>query len=101
MIFTLSSTAKEDLREIARFTEAKWGKAQRDHYIRQLDASFHLLAQQPERAKSFDEIMPGYRRYKTGRHYIFLKQDKAGGIMILRILHEKMDVLQHLRDKEP
>ncbi len=42
--FALTHKAKADLREIALHTEQRWGKEQRNHYIRQLDMAFHVLA---------------------------------------------------------
>lgn len=39
-LFQLSPDAKSDLRAIALFTQNRWGKAQRNLYIKQLDDAF-------------------------------------------------------------
>lgn len=41
--FALTSKAKADLRAIAIFTEKRWGREQRNLYIKQFDDVFHLL----------------------------------------------------------
>ena len=35
--YLLTSSARKDVVEIGRFTTEKWGKRQRDTYLRQLD----------------------------------------------------------------
>ncbi|MFG1491088.1 type II toxin-antitoxin system RelE/ParE family toxin [Oceanospirillum sp. HFRX-1_2] len=42
--FMLTVAAKTDLREIALFTQRRWGKEQRNAYLKQFDDSFWLLA---------------------------------------------------------
>ena len=39
MAFALTSAAKSDLKAIARFTEKRWGRVQRNLYIKQFDDS--------------------------------------------------------------
>jgi toxin ParE1/3/4 len=45
--FSLSHSAKTDLRGIARFTEKHWGRTQRLHYLKGLDETFKILADSP------------------------------------------------------
>jgi plasmid stabilization system protein ParE len=54
--FQLSNEAKGDLRSIAIFTEKRWGRAQRNLYIKQLDEAFLMLAQSPDLGISCDYI---------------------------------------------
>ena len=42
--FTLTLRAKSDLKFIAKFTEDRWGRVQRNIYIKQFDEAFHMLA---------------------------------------------------------
>lgn len=96
-IFRLTELAKQDLRSIGRFTEATWGREQRNRYLAKLDTCFQLLAQEPQRGKACDDIRPGYRKYHVGRHLIFYRQSSKG-IEIIRILHNRMDIEVHLDD---
>jgi toxin ParE1/3/4 len=47
MSFALTNKAKADLREIAIYTQERWGQQQRNFYLKQFDAAFHFLAKHP------------------------------------------------------
>jgi toxin ParE1/3/4 len=93
--FRLTARARQDLRSIGRYTQATWGREQRNRYLGKLDAAFHLLAQEPQRGRDCDYIRPGYRKYHVGRHLIFYSQSPSG-LDIIRILHDQMDIEAHL-----
>ncbi len=90
--FVLTQKAKADLRAIAIFTEERWGKEQRNVYIKQFDDAFHMLANAPLIGKQCDYIKNGYRKFPQGSHIIFYKDGANAKIEIVRILHESMDV---------
>lgn len=96
--FRLTNKAKTDLRKIGRDTEKQWGREQRNTYLEKLDGSFHLLADNPGMAKACPEVGQGYRYHHVGRHFIFYRQLEHPFIQIeiVRILHDRMDYLQHL-----
>ena len=91
-LFALTSKAKEDLRAIAIFTEERWGREQRNIYVKQFDDAFHWLANSPLVGKACDHIKDGYRKFPQGSHLIFYKQGNQTKIEIVRILHKSMDV---------
>ncbi|GHC17004.1 type II toxin-antitoxin system RelE/ParE family toxin [Aidingimonas halophila] len=93
----LSRKAKADLKSIALYTERKWGREQRNHYILQFDQCFHLLGENPDLGQACDEISPGYRQYPQGRHIIFYRPATEGVVEIIRILHKRMLPEGHLR----
>jgi len=95
--FTLTVTAKTDLREIALFTQRRWGKEQRNAYLKQFDDSFWLLAENPDIGKTCDEIRAGYRKFPQGSHVIFYQQTGNQQIRVIRILHKSMDVSLQVR----
>lgn len=90
--FSLTLAAKTDLKEIALFTQRRWGVLQRNVYLKQFDAAFWLLAKNPEIGKACDEIRPHYRKFPQGSHVIFYRQNGSQSIRIIRILHKGMDV---------
>lgn len=96
--FTLRPTAQIDLELIWRYTLDQWGEQQADTYIRQLNEGFHLLAREPETGRDCGYIRPGYRKYHTGRHIIFYRPVSDSEIEVVRVLHERMDVNQHLSE---
>ncbi|MCS0265646.1 type II toxin-antitoxin system RelE/ParE family toxin [Vibrio sp. YT-16] len=90
--FQLTNKAKSDLRDIALFTSRRWGREQRNIYLKQFDDSFWLLAESPDIGKTCDEIRDGYRKFPQGSHVIFYRQIGSQNIEIIRILHKSMDV---------
>lgn len=90
--FALTRKALADLRAIAIYTEDRWGKKQRDLYIRQLDGAFRRLANAPLAGKPCDYIKAGYRKYPQGSHIIFYQRSSRYIIQIVRILHKNMDI---------
>jgi toxin ParE1/3/4 len=90
-LFQLSKEAKSDLRSIAFFTESRWGKAQRNLYIKQLDDAFLTLAQNPGAGIPCDYIRAGYRKFPHASHIIFYKSCTSATILVVRILHKSMD----------
>lgn len=94
-IFKITNKAREDLIDIARFTESKWGLDQRRFYLRQLDLTFHALADNPHLGQACNEIRQDYFKYSEGSHVIFFRLSDEECIEIVRILHKRMDVVSH------
>lgn len=90
--FVLTRAALDDLRQIGRFTAQQWGIDQRNRYLRQLDAAFHALGENPDLGNACDDIRSGYRKLPQGSHMIFYTQQAGVEIRIVRILHKRMDV---------
>lgn len=90
--FRLSRAAKNDLRQIAIYTEEQWGREQRNAYLHQLDDQFHTIARKPTIGKPCDEIKPGYRKSSVGKHIIFYTTELSDMINIIRILHKNSDI---------
>ncbi|WP_347888513.1 type II toxin-antitoxin system RelE/ParE family toxin [Nitrosomonas europaea] len=94
--FILRQKAMDDLLSIGRYTRKEWGKAQQIRYLTQLDRAFHDLADKPGLGRACDEIREGYFKYGVGKHVIFYRHTGKGQIEIVRILHGRMDIEQHL-----
>ena len=93
--FRVTAKARDDLKSIGRYTQRRWGREQRNIYLVQLDEGFHVLARDPHKGRSCNDIREGYCKYRVGRHLIFYRE-LGGVIEIVRILHERMDVDTHL-----
>ncbi len=92
-IFTLTRRAKADLKSIAKFTEKRWGREQRNIYIKQFDETFRVLADTPEIGGYCDYIKENYQKFPQGSHIIFYRKATKKSIIIIRILHKNMDVV--------
>jgi toxin ParE1/3/4 len=97
--FRVTPRAFEDLKNIGRYTLQQWGRTQRDAYLRALDTRFEWLAKHPMLGRTRDEIAAGYRSYPHEAHTIFyLIRD--GGIDIIGVPHQAMDIPRHLAPEE-
>jgi toxin ParE1/3/4 len=85
-----------DLREIAAYTEREWGPSKRRAYLDALSSHIGALADNPSRGIARDDVQPGYRSSRVGRHVIFYRP-VGTGIEVVRVLHEKMDIERHVR----
>ena len=94
--YLLTAAARKDIVDIGRFTSEKWGKRQRDKYLKQFDDAFKLLARQSDIGRDADDIKPGYKKFSQGSHIIFYRAGTESRIVVVRILHNSMDVEQHL-----
>jgi toxin ParE1/3/4 len=90
--FLLSLKAKTDLIKIAKYTQITWGLSQRNDYLKVLDNTFHLLANDPELGINCDYIRESYSKYPQGSNVIYYKEHKVNQILIVRVLHKSMDV---------
>jgi toxin ParE1/3/4 len=90
--FELSGKAKNDLIKVAKYTQLTWGAAQRNDYLKLMDAAFRQLANEPLLGVSCNYIREGYRKRPQGSHVIYYKGHKTSQILIVRILHKSMDV---------
>jgi toxin ParE1/3/4 len=97
--FVLTLKAKEDLKAIARYTQDTWGREQRNRYLAELDRSFRALATDPLKGRDCGDILPGYRKHKVGRHWVFYRRiDADDHIEIVRVLHGRMDVRARMNE---
>ena len=90
--FSLTRLAKADLRSIAKYTEHKWGRSQRKHYLKGIDDTFSLLAKSPQLGANCDFIADTLRKYPFQSHIIYYQSAKKTTIQVVRVLHKRMDV---------
>ena len=93
--YTLSGEADADIETIAESSLEQWGVAHAGAYILELHETFGRLAAFPEIGRDVSHIRPGYRKLTTASHSVFYRQTEDG-ILIVRVLHQRMDFEQHL-----
>jgi len=91
----LSPRAQRDIDEIWDYSAGIWGVQQAEVYVRQIRRAVEIVAEDPRRGRSCDNIRAGYRKYPAGSHFVFYRVVE-GGIDVVRILHQRMDFDQHL-----
>ena len=87
--FRLSRLAEADLLDIATYTLQPWGQDQAIRYVDDLEACCRKLADNPELGRACDYVRPGLRRMEHARHVLFYRSE-AEGIVVSRILHQRM-----------
>lgn len=92
--FSLTNAAKADLRNIAKFTEERWGREQRKHYLKGMDDAFRRLADSPALGVSCEYIASDLRKYPFQSHVIYYDIAPTTEIVIVRVLYKRMDVSQ-------
>lgn len=92
-----SNKAVEDLSSIWEYTFTKWSENQADEYYAMLiSACNRLLYPSVISSRSYEEISEGLLGVKAGHHLIFYNILENDDVMIIRILHDRMDIKQHL-----
>lgn len=82
--------ARDDLKNISRYTERIWGKAQRNSYLKSIDARFHWLAEGKHRT----DICEGYFSFPESQHVVFYLIG-SNAIDIIGIPHKEMDIINY------
>ena len=95
--FRFSRVAEADLLSIGAYTLRTWGEDQTIRYIDDLEACCQMLADNPTLGRTCDEVRPGLRRMECGQHVVFYRED-AEGILVSRILHQRMLPERHAID---
>lgn len=88
--------AEDDLLDIWLYGARRWGEEQADQYVDLIGVAAARLSDDQKLGSDYGHVRIGYRRISVGRHRIFhvLDEDR---VMIVRILHERMDVEAQLR----
>ena len=94
--YRLTLAADADLVHIWNYTAKTWGQNQAGRYLKQLERCFVNLAKSSKKGRPRDEILPNVFSHQEGKHVIFFKK-LPPEIVILRVLHERMDIPRHLR----
>jgi toxin ParE1/3/4 len=87
--FRFSRRAEADLLSLGDYTLHEWGKTQAARYIGELEVCCQTLADNPALGRPCDDVRPDLRRHEHGKHVVFYRQER-GGILVSRILHQRM-----------
>jgi toxin ParE1/3/4 len=89
--YRLTPRARQELREIWRYTRRTWSERQAERYASLLLDAIERLADAPELGRPADDIRPGYRKHRLGSHLIFYRVT-GEAVEVVRILHGRMDI---------
>ncbi|MEO6232435.1 MAG: type II toxin-antitoxin system RelE/ParE family toxin [Ferruginibacter sp.] len=86
-----------DLEDIWLYTLHTWSLTQADRYHSMIVKEIDFLAAHPSSGKNQHHIRAGYRSSKIKSHVIFYRI-LDNELEIIRILHERMDIPNRLKD---
>lgn len=92
MPFLLRPAARQDLREIWRFSARRWSPKQADAYLRRIEAAFSLIQTFPAIAPERGEFTPPVRVHPVSSHVVLFRV-AAERIEVIRIRHANEDWL--------
>ena len=96
--YILTNKAVKDLSDIWNYTFDIWSENQADKYYRMLLDNCQMIVKKPDIGKNYDNIFNQLFGHKIGRHIIFYKIEKEKDILIIRILHEQMDMKNRIKE---
>jgi len=74
-IYRLSPQARNQIRDIGRFSKRRFGVYHAKAYRAGLERTFGLLADFPKMGVAADELLIGVRRFRFQSHIIFYTED--------------------------
>lgn len=96
--FTVSPAARSDLRKIWFYTAENWSVRQADRYVTLVESAFQRIASGEVSGRNADEFKHGYLRLAVESHFVFYRAHTSGGIEIMRVLHQRMNLAERLKD---
>lgn len=87
--------ASDDLIDIYLYTFHEYGKSQAEKYIGELEVAIDFIGESPKLYRERLEFSPPVRICPQGQH-IILYTVQSDYLLIVRVLHSKMEVEEHL-----
>ena len=87
--------AERDLINIFLYGIEHFGPVQAERYAKTLNAKIEMVAEHPDFGADYGFVISGVRRYEAVSHAVYYRSTQTG-ILVLRILHGRMDPARHL-----
>jgi toxin ParE1/3/4 len=84
------------LNSIWTYTYDEWSEEQADKYYANLEFACLQIGENPDLGKEYEEIKSKLLGLRTGKHIIFYQVVNDQQIEIIRILHERMELIKRL-----
>ncbi|MBQ8774695.1 MAG: type II toxin-antitoxin system RelE/ParE family toxin [Alistipes sp.] len=91
--YYLTHKAVEDLDNIWNYTQTTWSEQQADLYYNMLVNACRKITENPRLfGLKYEEIVDGLYGFRANRHIIFYRILANDDILVIRILHQMMDL---------
>lgn len=97
--YEISKAAAKDWRDIIRYTLNKFGKKQVQKYTDSLQKCLDDLANKKGQLKTIEVSEYEVLIKRCQKHYIFALNEPNQPLLIIAIFHERMDLIQRLKNR--
>ena len=97
--YEISVDAENDLREVARYNVNKWGKEALTKYRSGLKNRFIEIGENSIAKRIFSDKFPNLFVTKYRYHYIFYIAENTEKPIIIGVIHERRDIVNHLSER--
>ncbi len=94
--YLLSPATQNDVNGIWEYSVETWGIEQATSYIGNIRDTLDGLADGTRISRPVS-VRDGYRKILAGSHVVYFRVTDTGLIIVVRILHQRMDVERHLK----
>lgn len=99
MSYHLTTAAEQDVRGLLRYSREQFGITQARRYGEGLEAHFIGLGDGTTVARLFSDRLPDVMVSRYQSHFVFHMIDAEDLILILAVLHQRMDLMTRLQDR--
>lgn len=96
----LSEHAAQDLREIAKHSQRQWGDTRTTAYMHAIRGRIDWALTHAGLWQERSDLRAGFWSLASGKHLLFFTVSKDQ-LVVLRILHKRMDYRRHLPQEQP
>jgi toxin ParE1/3/4 len=98
-LYQISDAAEEDWHNIVNYTLTQHGETQTRKYMAALEKGIEKMAAGELPYKNLDDVYPVLRSKKCEHHYIFGVMRTHAPMLVVAILHERMDLMVQLQSR--
>lgn len=95
--YVFAPAADADLVDIWLYTVETWNRDQADRYTTRIVDTCRLIAAGQVRGKAIAETDGNHFKASVGSHFVVYRRD-AELIVVVRILHQRMDIQSHIQE---
>ena len=97
--YAFTGEADADLDGIVEYTRRQWGDGQARRYLAQLRQSLDQIADDSGRHKIVTNLSRPVRVLRCQQHYIYCLPRSQKPVLIIAILHERMDLTARIAER--
>ncbi len=96
--FRISEKANEDLEKIWLYTLKTWSLKQADRNFNLLTDEIEYISTHFDSGKDMNQLRKGYRASRVKLHIAFYRKAEDEITEVIRILHQRMDIENRLKE---